>query len=310
MIGFGLDIGGTKTLGVAVDVGGRVLAEALQPTRPGAAGVVDTALEVVAALRERVGAAPATVGVGVPGVVDADSGIVRHPVNLGLAEPELALGSALGAALGRPVVVENDVNAAALGALAWLSGSGAGAEPSDAGPHVRDLVYLSLGTGVAAGIILDGRLRRGATGSAGEIGHLPIADGPPCRCGQRGCVETVAAGRALARAWPTPQGHALPSLLAAVAAGDTAATAVWERFTDGIAAALRIAALAVDPQWFVIGGGLTGVGRPLLDGVLGALARQAAGSEFLTGVDIATRTVLVPAGLPVGALGAALAATP
>ena len=300
VIGFGLDIGGTKTLGVAVDPRGRVLADALQPTRPGADGVVGTALEVIAALRERVGADPATVGVGVPGVVEAGSGVVRHPVNLGLAEPELALGRELGAALGQPVVVENDVNAAALGALAWLSEGPRGT--------VRDLVHLSLGTGVAAGIILDGRLRRGATGTAGEIGHLPIADGPVCRCGQHGCVETVASGRALARAWPTPTGHALPALLAAVAAGDPAAVAVWERFTDGVAAALGIAALAVDPEWFVVGGGLAGVGRPLLEGVTAALARRAAASDFLAGVDIAARTVLVPAGLPVGALGAALAA--
>ena len=95
----------------------------------------------------------------------------------------------LEARLGVPVAVENDVNVATLGAVA-LSG-------------IRDLVYLSIGTGLAAGLVLDGTLRRGATGAAGEIGHVPIDPlGAVCQCGQRGCLETVASGRALAEAWP------------------------------------------------------------------------------------------------------------
>ncbi len=111
-------------------------------------------------------------------------------MNLGVDGEWVPLRAELEARLGLPVAVENDVNVATLGAVA-LSG-------------IRDLVYLSIGTGLAAGLVLDGTLRRGATGAAGEIGHVPIDPlGALCQCGQRGCLETVASGRALAEAWPS-----------------------------------------------------------------------------------------------------------
>ncbi len=157
----GLDIGATKTLGLVVDDAGVILAEVREATEPGADGVVRTAARVVEALRAATGEElPGAVGIGVPGLVDTKRGAVKHAVNLGVDGDWLPLGDLLGDRLGVPVVVENDVNAATLGAVA-LSGE-------------DDLVYLSIGTGLAAGLVLEGRLRRGEHGAAGEIGHVPV----------------------------------------------------------------------------------------------------------------------------------------
>ena len=159
----GLDIGATKTLGVLVDGQGRVLEQVRESTEPGPAGVVRTVELVVAHL-----GAASSVGVGIPGLVDVERGAVKHAVNLGLDGVWVPLREQLEQRLGVPVQVENDVNVATLGAVA-LSG-------------IRDLVYLSIGTGLAAGVVLDGTLRRGATGAAGEIGHVPTdPDGAVCQ---------------------------------------------------------------------------------------------------------------------------------
>jgi predicted NBD/HSP70 family sugar kinase len=208
------------------------------------------------------------------------------------------LRAELEARLGLPVAVENDVNVATLGAVA-LSG-------------IRDLVYLSIGTGLAAGLVLDGTLRRGATGAAGEIGHVPIDPlGAVCQCGQRGCLETVASGRALAEAWlpdgatdgDTPPAQAL---FAAAAAGDARAIEVRDRFAAGVADAVRTLCLAVDPATIVLGGGVSHLGAPLVDAVSDALCAQAASSPFLASLDLAGRIRVVPDDQPVAAIGAAL----
>jgi predicted NBD/HSP70 family sugar kinase len=196
-----------------------------------------------------------------------------------------------------PVAVENDVNVATLGAVA-LSG-------------IRDLVYLSIGTGLAAGLVLDGTLRRGATGAAGEIGHVPIdPHGALCQCGQRGCLETVASGRALAEAWPSGPGQqAVPpaeALFSAAAAGDERAIEVRGRFTAGVADAVRTLCLSVDPATIVLGGGVAHLGQPLVDAVADALRAQATSSPFLASLDLASRIRVVPADQPVAAIGAAL----
>lgn len=135
-VNIGLDIGATKTLGVVVDGAGSILAEVREPTEPGGYGVVRTAARVVEGLRGATAAGRAdVVGIGIPGLVDHERGTVKHAVNLGLDGAEFPLGALLGDRLGLPVVVENDVNAAALGAVA-LSGE-------------DDLLYLSVGTGPA-----------------------------------------------------------------------------------------------------------------------------------------------------------------
>ena len=176
----------------------------------------------------------------------------------------------------------------------------------------RDLVYLSIGTGLAAGLVLDGTLRRGATGAAGEIGHVPIDPlGAVCQCGQRGCLETVASGRALAEAWH-PAGSLgrdeppAQALFAAASAGDQRAIEVRDRFAAGVADAVRTLCLTVDPATIVLGGGVAHLGAPLVAAVSDALRAQAASSPFLASLDLAARIRVVPEDYPVAAIGAAL----
>jgi glucokinase len=290
----GLDIGATKTLGLVVDDAGAILAEVREATEPGAEGVVRTAARVVEALRAATGEPlPGTVGVGMPGLVDAEKGAVKHAVNLGVEGDWLPLGDLLAERLGVPVVVENDVNAATLGAVA-MSGE-------------DDLVYLSIGTGLAAGMVLEGRLRRGEHGAAGEIGHVPVDPaGALCQCGQRGCLETVASGSALAAAWPSGVVPPAQALFAAAQSGDPAAVEARDRFAAGVAGAVRVLALAVDPRSVVLGGGVAQLGEQLRVAVAGALLEQAETSPFLASLELAGRLSVVPSDYPVAAVGAAL----
>ncbi len=202
----GLDIGGTKVLGVLLDGAGAVRGTVRVPTRLGTDGVVGAAGEVVDRLCAGAGLAPADlagVGAGVPGLVDPRSGEVTYAVNLDIAERGVALAPLLADRLrGVRVTVENDHNVAALGAARVLGLDG-------------DLAFLGLGTGVAAGFLLGGRMRRGSRGGAGEIGHIPYdPSGPLCPCGQRGCLEMYASGAAIDAAWPSrngrPAARALP----------------------------------------------------------------------------------------------------
>src|SRR5690606_8123661 len=195
----GLDIGGTKTDAVAVGDDGRVVHTLRMPTGFGPEAVLATAVEAVERVSEATGtlvADVASIGVGIPGAVDSVTGRVSHAVNLGLAD--LELGEALRARLGRRVRIENDVNAAAVGAF-HLRGLGSG----------QSMAYLNLGTGLAAGLVLGGELWRGVSGVAGEIGHIPVDPaGPVWPCGQRGCPEPYASGTAVAPQWPSE--HPLP----------------------------------------------------------------------------------------------------
>lgn len=293
-VNIGLDIGATKTLGVVVDGSGSILAEVREPTEPGGDGVVRTAARVVEGLRDATGPGRAdVVGIGIPGLVDHERGTVKHAVNLGLDGGRFPLGALLAERLGLPVVVENDVNAAALGAVA-LSGE-------------DDLLYLSVGTGLAAGLVLEGRVRRGVNGAAGEVGHVPVDPaGRPCSCGQRGCLETVASGSALARAWPSNGAPAAEALFDAARQGNPRAIEVRGEFAAGLAGAIRMLALAADPRSVVLGGGVAMLGEPLREAVVSALRDQAETSPFLASLGLADRVRVVPAGHPVAALGAAL----
>lgn len=291
----GIDIGGTKTDAVAVDDGGVLAQRVRLATGFGHAAVVETAVTAVARIGELTGL-PAggfsSIGIGIPGMVDSVSGQVAHAVNLGVES--LALGGELAGRLGVGVRVENDVKAAALGAFHLLGLDGS-------------MAYLNLGTGMAAGIVVDGRLWRGATGVAGEIGHLPVDPaGALCRCGQRGCLETVASGSGIARQWRTDDPLPARALFAAAADGDREARAIAARLAEGIAAAMRVLVLTVDVDTVVIGGGLRHLGDRLLSDVHEVLDGWARTSPFLASLALSRRVRLVPEGTPVAALGAAL----
>lgn len=296
----GIDIGGTKTAAVAIGADGELSDQVRMPTGFGAEAVVATALRTVERMTELAGvtaSAFTSIGIGIPGAVDSRTGRVAHAVNLGLEG--LELGSRLTDRLGVEVRVENDVKAAALGAH-HLLGVGDGI-------RAHSMAYLNLGTGLAAGIVLDGRLLRGGQGVAGEIGHIPVdPEGAQCSCGQRGCLETIASGTAIARTWPTK--HPLParSLFEAADAGDDRAIVVRERFLTGVAAAVRLLALTADVDAIVIGGGLAALGAPLLHGTRRILNGWAAESAFIASLDLAARVQVIPLGFPAAAVGAAL----
>lgn len=295
----GLDVGGTKVLGVLVGPDGSAGPSLRLATRRGAGPVVDTAAEAVRSLVATAGLALADlagVGIGLPGIVDPGTGRVEHAVNLGI-EGGVPLADLVSAELGGvPVRLENDLNVAALGAAHLLP---------DPAP---DLAFLALGTGLAAGLVLDGRLRRGSHGVAGEIGHLVhVRGGLPCPCGQRGCLEQYASGSALGAAWSGSGDRPAPAaLFEAATAGDPAALVVRDRFADAVAAAVRVLLLTTDVAHVVIGGGVSELGDPLLDVVRAELDREARDSAFLASMHMAERVTLAPRGVPVGAVGAAL----
>lgn len=293
----GVDIGGTKTDAVVLAENGAVAHRLRLPTGFGAAAVIGTAWAAVLRLGEAAGIEPrrfTSIGIGIPGAVDATSGRVSHAVNLGLEH--LELGAELASRLGRPVRIENDVNAAAVGAFAVLGL-----------PQTSSMAYLNLGTGLAAGLMVRGELWRGSRGTAGEIGHIPVDPaGEVCRCGQRGCLETIASGTAVGRLWRTSDPHPAASLLAAAAAGDPAATRAAALLGKNIASAVRLLTLTVDAETVVIGGGLSALGPELIFSVREALGRTAASSPFLASLHLADRVQLVPQTVPVAAVGAAL----
>lgn len=299
----GLDVGGTKVQAVLLDEHGGVHDRLRVPTRRGLVGVAGSAVEAVEGVLRASGVAAADVrgvGVGLPGVVDPRRGTVENAVNLGITAREPFAAVLSGMLGGVPVQLENDLNAAVLGAAHVLD--------VVEGQAVDDLAFLALGTGLAAGLLLHGDLRRGARRAAGEIGHLIyMPGGLPCPCGQHGCLEQYAAGSALDAAWPSTGGRPAPvELFEAAAAGDERAVAVRDRFVRAVVAAIRVLVLSCDPERIVVGGGVSELGRPLLDAIVAELDRQAAGSPFLATTAMPDRIRLVPPGMPVGAVGAAL----
>ena len=293
MNALGVDIGATKILGVLVTPDGRVASEVKVGSPAGGEAVLAATAEVIADVgAAAAGSLPGVVGVGIPGLVDTRAGSVRHAVNLGVADG-FPFAERLAHVTGMRVVLDNDVNAAALGAGRLLGQD--------------DLVYLSIGTGLAAASITGGQLRRGARDAAGEIGHIPVDPaGPPCECGQVGCLETVASGSALATLWPGSGRPPAEALFDAADDGDARAIEVAARFAAHVADAVRLLALTIDPEVVVLGGGVAQVGERLLTAVSAALAVQAGRSPFLASLDLADRLVLAPQHLPVAAIGAAL----
>jgi glucokinase len=305
----GLDIGGTKILGALLDPEGEVVGTVRQTTVHGAEGLVAGAAQAVRDVVASGGvelADVAGVGLGIPGIVDHRSGTVKHAVNLGVHDDELPLAELLSAELGGvPVVVENDLNVAAVGAAHVLERSADRA----GGTHVHaDLAFLALGTGLASGLVLEGQLRRGVSGAAGEIGHVPVDPlGPECPCGQRGCLERFASGKALEAAWPSRHGKPSPvELFEAARRGDREAIVVKDRFASATASAVRLLVLTTDVRHVVLGGGVAQLGTELLDAVQDALREQAKVSPFLGSLKLAERVQLAPTHVPVAAVGAAV----
>ncbi len=267
----GVDVGGTTTRAVAFDGDLHPTAWQQAATPGGAPAVAARVSELVLAVAD--GAPRALVAVGVPGRVDRRAGTVAGALNLGVADPAPIAGM-IADAVGGPVHLENDVNAAALGAFAHF-GLDTGAS----------LAYVNIGTGIAAGFVLGGRLWRGSTGAAGEIGHIPMRpDGSRCRCGQWGCAEAIGSGRV---------GGADPARY-----GDVVAAAAW---------AVQVCVMTLDVDVVAVGGGINE--RPGFAGdLLSELAARESASPTLAAAGLAGRVRSTAASARLGSLGAVLAA--
>lgn len=265
----GLDVGGTKIAGLLIDDRDAILARLTVPIDGRGLGdqVIDAALRTLAA-GERM-PFPVAVGIGVPGHVDGRHGTLRMAVNLDAKE--LPLGEIVRDALGVPCFLEHDARAAAL----WLH--------QQQGDPQASLAYLSVGTGISAAVVVAGRLLRGATGLAGEVGHV-VADpaGAECRCGLRGCLEAVAAGPAVARmAAERGLGETNPAAVYdAALRGDPTACAIAETVGAHLARAVRALVLTFGVERVVIGGGMARAGRAFFDPILAELQREQARSPL------------------------------
>jgi glucokinase len=293
-----LDIGGTKLAAGVVDATGRVLSFVVDPTladegpERGLERLFDLGRTAVA--DSGLGWAEiAAVGIGCGGPLDASRGVLIAPPHLpGWRDvPVTALAER---AYGLPVALENDATAAAAGEHRWGAGAG-----------TRNMIYLTISTGVGGGIVIDGRLYRGASGNGGELGHVTIdCDGRRCNgCGRKGCLEAYVSGTSIAeRAQEAGMGDVTAAQVSAAArAGDPVATEVWDATVDALACGLTSIVNLFEPELVVLGGGVvSGTGEQLLGPV-----RERVRNESMKPAGEAAQIVQSALGDHVGVVGAA-----
>lgn len=306
----GVDVGGTKVAAARVD-GADCVAFVEQPTHLDTSeGLIDQIEAVVREVVEREGE-PAAVGVGLPSQIDFATGTIVASVNIPLEG--VPLGKELGDRLGIPVHVDNDANCAALAEAHFVEG----------GP-ASHLVMYTLGTGVGGGVVIDGRIFRGASGLGAELGHQVIDwDGPDCpgACPNRGCLEALCSGMALERdATEFAEGHpdsAIGRLLAESDRGKVRGRDVVKAGRDGDEDALRLlerlgtylgvglsgAINTFEPEYIVIGGGLSQGADMFLD-----RAREEARARALPALVERVEIRLAEGGAKAGLIGAGLLA--
>jgi glucokinase len=254
-----VDIGGTELKAAVCDAEGTPLFQRRLPTpTTGAIAVLDAIAELIQRLREDAGGL-AIVGAGLimPGVVDAEAGIIRYSTNIDW--DELPIRELIGDRVELPVAIEHDARAAGLAEFRLGAARG-----------VDEALFVSIGTGIGAATITSGRVVAGATGRAGELGHAPaFHDGERCACGQIGCVETYASASALPRRYQAlggtdPRCVRAEQVIARAEAGDEVATAVFDAAIAALAQVLAGYTMIMDPALIVLGGGLSLAGEKLL----------------------------------------------
>jgi glucokinase len=275
----GVDVGGTTMSAGLVSSDGEVLSVIQTPTHgDGPGSAPETLLRLVTELvsrADREGVQVEAIGIGLPGVVDTDIGMLKMGVHLLQDLAGIPLTERVRAATGIPAFVDNDVNTLALAESFWGHGRGA-----------SSLALLAVGTGVGGAIILDGRLVRGRSGYGGEFGHVPIAyDGKLCVCGARGCLCTYVCGHdiavearrrvrgepgstLLARAGGDPSTITSRMVFEAAAAGDALARAIVGEVIRALAAGLAGIVNGLNPEVIVVTGGVAGSLVPLQEEIL------------------------------------------
>jgi glucokinase len=271
----GVDIGGTKVALGFVDSGGKILTQARRPMianstpEAGLQAVID-AIDAISDDAKAAGKNIHGIGICAPGPLDPVSGVVLNPPNVPCWR-NFPLAASIADRYGIPVKVDNDANAAALAETRWGAAQG-----------YRYVFYATVGTGIGSGIVLDGKIYHGNTGSAGEGGHVSIDyNGPVCACGKRGCIEALAAGSAIGARARSKLGNAQSqrsSMLdladgdiarvtsemvgKAYATGDPLAREVLDDTVKVLAAWLGNIVDLLDPDVLVMGGGVAAMLRP------------------------------------------------
>lgn len=254
----GIDLGGTKTEGIVMDAGGRILERQRRPT-PQADGydaVVDNICALILVL-ERDAGHFCHVGIGTPGAISARTGFLKNSNTACLNGKPLKQD--LERRLAREIRIANDANCFAL------------SEALDGAGRRHGVVFgVILGTGVGGGIVFHGRLHEGAQHIAGEWGHNVLdADGPPCYCGKRGCVETLLSGPGLLNDYRQHGGEPADdtkTIVAQAALGNPVAEAAMQRYLDRFGRALSVVVNILDPDAVVLGGGMSNIARLYTEG--------------------------------------------
>lgn len=273
MIRIGIDLGGTKTEGIALDRHGNQIARRRVPTPRGDyAATLRTIVGLVGELESSAGGGRATVGVGIPGIVSPATGLVKNANSTWLIGRPFDRD--LSDALGRPVRVENDANCLAASEAADGAGAGCG------------VVFAAiLGTGCGAGIVANGRVLSGRNAVGGEWGHNPLPwprpaegelPGPACYCGKHGCLETFVSGPAVAADHKAVTGEtrSAEEVVTRAEAGDPVCRTTLDRLVDRLGRGLASVVNILDPDVIVLGGGLSNVAM-LYDALPPAIERWA-----------------------------------
>jgi glucokinase len=271
-----VDLGGTNIAGVFAGGDGGVVCERKVPTQSheGPEAVLNRVAQLVNGLAGESGCRPVALGMGVPGLADLQRGVTKFLPNLPTQWRDVPVRDVLSPQVGCPVYLLNDVRMATLGELVFGHGRTA-----------RTMVFFALGTGIGGGVAVDGKLRLGPLGAAGELGHQTILpDGPRCGCGSHGCLEALASGPALAAegvrlmlSGQAPRLHELvrgeasavtPKEMAAAAeAGDLAIQEAIVRAAGYLGIAVANVVTILHPDLVVLGGGVAAIGPLLFDTV-------------------------------------------
>ncbi len=302
-LAIGVDIGGTKIAGGVVDETGAILAQTRRDTPSTDPEAIADA--VAAVVRELcVGRVVESVGIGAAGFVDVTRSVVLFAPNL--AWRDAPLRQAVETRTGMPVIVENDANAAAWGEFRF-----GGAEDVD------DAVLVTVGTGVGGGVIVGGQLTRGAHGVGGELGHMRVVrEGLDCGCGNKGCWEQYASGRALIRearaliesgsplaarllelAGQSPANLRGPMVTQAAKEGDQAAVELLAQLGQWLVEGIASLAAVLDPSVFVVGGGVSEAGDLLLEPARTAMRHHLPAGRYRPEPDIRQATLGNDAGM-------------
>lgn len=302
----GIDLGGINTAAALISENGDILKKRSVPTPRTPEGVADAIADHVKALSEKESGIAPCVGIGAPGSIDPENGIIEYWSNLHFHDVPLA--DMVKKRTGFPALMENDANCAALGE--FVAGAGKGS---------RSLVVITLGTGIGGGAILNGKLYTGLNGAGLEVGHMVIEQrGRQCTCGRRGCFETYCSATALIRQARETMETDKTSLLWSLAGerdkvngklvfdaferGDGTAKAVVEEFLDYLGSGVTSLINVFQPEVFCIGGGLAGAGETIM-----APIRATAEKETYAGQDKQhTRLVRAELGNDAGIIGSAL----